>query len=669
MRNLILLVGTAALCLSAQEADPQARLLRWMDRIAQEQLETRAREIAKIRTLAEAERRKEFVRAKILELMGGLPDYGGPLNPRITGQIEHAGYVIEKVVFESLPQLYVSANLYRPARLGKYPGVLLPLGHWDEGKVGPQRIAANLARKGFVVLVYDPLGQGERLQAFDQRVGRALAGGSTDQHFMAGAQSLLIGQSFARYRIWDAKRALDYLLSRPEVITDRIGCTGCSGGGTLTTYISALDPRIQVAAPACYMNSFRTLFSGPVGDSEQSLPDFLSSGLDQTDYVELFAPKPWLMSSTIDDFFKLEGARQVYEEARRWYGLYGAGEKIRWEVGPGGHGTPLQIREAIYGWMIRWLKDGQGEAREEAVEMHAEHELRATQTGQVATGLGSRDIYQVILEDFQKRKRDGGAGEMLEVIRKWSPPSGQSLAPPRVLSTTTTPELISQRIVFETEPGLEIDAALLVPRAAGRKPAVLVVETGAPPSALATRVASSGNVVLALNPRDLPFPSDGRPWLGNWLGNTRAWLIGRNLPGLRVHDIRHGVDLLAARTDVDASQIRGIARGVAGVWLLLAAAVEPRLSGIWLDRTPYSLRAALENPVHRNLHDAVLPGFALHWDFADVVKAIAPRIVLWTDPTDWIGNVVPLGGAFRYRPFEGPDDPYLEELLAREKKA
>ena len=669
MRKLMLLVGTAALCLSAQEADPQARLLRWMDRIAQEQLETRARQIAKIRTVAEAERRKEYVRAKILELSGGLPDYRGPLNPRITGQLEHAGYVIEKVVFESLPQLYVTANLYRPNRPGKYPGVLLPLGHWDQGKPGPQRIAANLALKGFVVLAYDPLGQGERLQAFDRRVGRSLAGGSTDQHFMAGAQSLLIGQSFARHRIWDAQRALDYLLSRPEVIADRIGCTGCSGGGTLTTYISALDPRIQVAAPACYMNSFRVLFSGPVGDSEQSLPDFLSSGLDQTDYVELFAPKPWLISSTIDDFFKLEGARQVYEEARRWYRIYGAEEKIRWEVGPGGHGTPLQIREAIYGWMIRWLKDGQGEAREETVEMHSENELRATKTGQVSTGLNSRDIYQVILEDFQKLRREGGTAEMLAAIRKWSPPSGQALAAARVLSTTTTAEFISQRIVFETEPGLELDAALVVPRAAGRKPAVLLVETGAAPSALATRVARSGNVVLALNPRDLPFPSDGRPWLGNWLGNTRAWLIGRNLPGLRVHDIRHGVDLLAARPDVDASQIRGIARDVAGVWLLLAAAVDPRLSGIWLDRTPYSLRAALENPVHQNLHDAVLPGFALRWDFADVVKAIAPRTVLWTDPTDWIGNVVPLGGAFRYRPFEGPDDPYLEELLAREKKA
>ena len=663
MRKLILLVGSAALCVCAQEADPQARLLRWMDHIAQEQLDARAGQIAKIHTVAEAERRKEYVRAKILELIGGLPDYNGPLNPRVTGRLEHPGYVIEKVLFESLPQLFVTANLYRPNRDGKFPGVLLPLGHWEQGKPGPQRIAANLALKGFVVLAYDPLGQGERWQAFDQRWGRSLAGGATDQHFMAGAQSLLIGQSFARYRIWDAKRALDYLLSRPEVIADRIGCTGCSGGGTLTTYISALDPRIKVAAPACYMNSFRVLFSGPVGDSEQSLPDFLSSGLDQTDYVELFAPKPWLIGSTIDDFFKLEGARQVYEEAKLWYRIYGAEEKIQWAVGHGPHGTPLEVREAIYAWMIRWLKDGQGEAREEAVELHPNHELQVTKTGQVATDLSSRDIYQVILEDFQKHKRDGARAELLETIARWSPSSGQRLLPPRILSTTSTADYLTQRIAFETEPGLEIEAALLMPRAEGRKAAVLVVETAAPPSDLAARLARSGNVVLALNPRGLPFREEGRALLGDWLANTRAWLIGRNLPGMRVHDIRHALDILAVRPDVDASAIRATARGTAGIWLLLAAAVDSRISRLWLDRTPYSLRAALENPIHRQLHDAVLPGFALRWDLPDVVKAIQPRTVLWSDPTDWLGNVVPLGAAFRYRPMEGPDDPYLKALL------
>ena len=86
-------------------------------------------------------------------------------------------------------------------------------------------------------------------------------------------------------------------MSRPEVDAEKVGCTGCSGGGTVTTYISALDTRIKVAAPACYMSTFRLLFTGPTGDSEQSIPGFLAAGLDLADYVELFAPKPWLIVS------------------------------------------------------------------------------------------------------------------------------------------------------------------------------------------------------------------------------------------------------------------------------------------------------------------------------------------------------------------------------------
>jgi hypothetical protein len=325
MRATLLIVSLFYVSsLYGQEIDAEKRLLGWMDRIAQEQLDARAKRIEAIQTTRDADRRKTEVHLKILDLIGGLPDYHGPLNARVTGSIERPRYVIEKVIFESLPGLLVTANLYRPSQPGKYPGVLLPLGHWEEGKAAVQRIAINLALKGFVALAYDPLGQGERRQAYEPRLGGSLGAWATEQHLLAGAQCLLIGESFARYRIWDGKRALDYLLSRPEVQGDEIGCTGCSGGGTDTTYLSALDSRIKVAIPACYMNSFRVLFSGSVGDSEQSLPDFLFSGLDQTDFVEMFAPKPWLIASTLQDFFTPEGARQVFEEARHWYHIFGA---------------------------------------------------------------------------------------------------------------------------------------------------------------------------------------------------------------------------------------------------------------------------------------------------------------------------------------------------------
>src|SRR5262249_54676336 len=152
----------------------QDPLLAWLDRIAQLQLQRREQAIAEIRTVADAEKRKQWARAKILELIGGLPDYDGPLNARVTGRINEDSIVIEKVIFESLPGLFITANLYRPDRPGRYPAILFPLGHWDEGKVAAQLTAANLAAKGFVVLAFDPIGQGERQQAYDRRLGRSL---------------------------------------------------------------------------------------------------------------------------------------------------------------------------------------------------------------------------------------------------------------------------------------------------------------------------------------------------------------------------------------------------------------------------------------------------------------------------------------------------------------
>jgi len=662
---MILLIGLGATSLAAQATEPETQLTRWLDRIAQGQLDKRDAEIKRIDTVEAAERRKEQVRKKILELIGGLPNYSGPLNAKVTGRINKQNYIIEKVVFESLPHFYVTGNLYRPSKSGRYPGVLIQLGHWDQGKVAEQRLAANFALKGFVAFACDPIGQGERIQAYDRRVGATLGGWSTEEHFQAGAQSLLAGEHFARYMIWDAKRALDYLVSRPEVDAERIGCTGCSGGGTLTTYISALDPRIKAAAPACWMNSYRSLFAGPVGDSEQSLPNFISSGLDETDYVELFAPKPWLIVSTIEDFFPLEGARTVYNEARGWYRLYNAEDHVDWAVGPGPHGTPHPLRERIYEWMIRWLKDGHGNVNEELVEMEPDHALLATASGQVTLDLGSREIYEIIRERFESRRVRGARNtkELVDVIRQLMSPLQETPVEGRVTEETRTSDWISQKMLLETEPGVDLHGTLLVPHGAGRKPGVLVVETEPALSTLATDAVRRGAVVLALAPRGFPRSDDRRPFGGDYAANTRAFLVGRNMAGMRAYDIRRGIDFLAARPDVDAGAIRGIARGEPGIWLLMEAAADPRLQRIWLDRTPYSLRAALDEPLNRNLHMAVIPGFCLKWDLADLVAAMDARSVLWTDATNWMRVVTPLAGNFRYRYLSEGDAPYLDDFL------
>jgi len=641
-----------------------------MNNIAQQQLFERERLIAGIRSVADAELRKQKVRETILDIIGDLPDYSGPLNPRITGRIEAAGYTIEKLIFESLPGFLVTANLYRPNSPGRYPAVLVQCGHTQEGKPEPQRLAANLALKGFVALTFDPIGQGEREQTYVRELDAPAAGWSVNEHLQAGAQCILTGRSVARYFIWDAKRVLDYLLSRPEVDPARVGATGCSGGGALTTFIGALDPRLKAVVPASFINSYRLLFTGPNPDSEMSFPGLLARGLDTADFVELAAPTPWLIQATEEDYFTPAGARLVYEEARRWYALYGAEDKLGFFVGPGPHGTPLELREGLYEWMIRWLKDGQGDSREQPVTLYTNHELRATRTGRVEDEPGSRRLYELILEDFRARKGPGTVPELLSELIRLRVPSDGSIPAVKVLEESNSPAGRRQRISFETEPGVEVEGRLYIPLGAGRKPAVLVVadETTAQ---LADKILMAGCIVLELAVRDSPSEHDRRPFTGNWKTNARADLVGRNLPAMRAHDIIRGVDVLASRSDVNPASIRGIARGVKGIWLLLAAATDTRIGKVWLDKTPPSLRAALEKPMNTELFDAVIPGFALRWDLGDLVKAMGSRPVLWTDPVNWMRKVVPLGPAYRYRHVLGDttdlageqDARYLEEFL------
>src|SRR5215470_15909372 len=197
-------------------------------------LDERQQKISQISTPADLKSRQQYVRDHIRSYLGDLPERT-PLNPRVVGALDRGDYRIEKIVFESRPGFYVTANLYLPAK-GKapYPAILFPLGHENGAKAHQawQRCLAGLARRGFVALAWDPLGQGERIQMYDADWHDSKVQASTVEHTIIGAQCLLTGTHVAQYTIWDGIRALDYLLSRPEVDAKRVGCTGNSGGGT-----------------------------------------------------------------------------------------------------------------------------------------------------------------------------------------------------------------------------------------------------------------------------------------------------------------------------------------------------------------------------------------------------------------------------------------------------
>jgi cephalosporin-C deacetylase-like acetyl esterase len=652
----------------AANDSPQAQLTAYLDAIAHKELDRRKSEIAAITTREQAARRQKVVREKVLALIGGLPNYHGPLNTRAAGVLEHDGYRIEKVIYESLPHFYVTANVYVPTRgTPPFPAVLMPIGHWEGGKEGDREIAIGLALKGFIALEYDPIGQGERVQYYDEDLGGSKVGPSTAQHSHANGQTLLIGDSIARYRIFDGIRSIDYLQSRHDVDPQRIGCAGCSGGGTLTAYISALDDRVKAAVAACYINTWADLLAGPgPQDGEQVFPRFLAEGLDIPDFVEAFAPKPWLIESTREDFFPLAGAEHAYQEAKRFYTVYGAADRISWFVGPGGHGVPPVSREAIFSWFIRWLKNGDGDPKETPVKLDPPHDLLCTPTGQIATSLGGETVYSlnkaraveiiapygpVAAADVRRLAgitiQPGGAAPSLTVLNSYAR-SGYKL------------EVVS----YEAEPGIRIPGLLLTPNAGGRRPAALVVDPRskqsiAGPGGDLEDLVNAGYVVLAIQPRGIPeAPQRSRTVgiLGDYRDAARAYLVGKTLAGMRAEDIIRAVDYLCSRQDVDRARIGAIGRGELGVPLLHAALIDSRIGRLVLEQTPASYRAAVDHPVTREVYDVLIPGVLKKYDLPNLVAALKPRPVVLLNPVDQLGNPLATG---RYR---APGDP-LHEFL------
>ena len=182
---------------------------------------------SEIHTKSDAEAYLGEVRAKIQQCLGPWPEKT-PLNARVTGKHDRDSYTIENVIFESRPGFMVTANLYIPkGRKFPLPAVVVACGRDESGKFA-YHIFSSLARMGYVVLIFDPIGQGERVQYLTSEQKQRI-GNSVFEHLYAGNQLFLTGESLSSWFAWDGIRAVDYLISRPEVDIEHIGVTGVSG--------------------------------------------------------------------------------------------------------------------------------------------------------------------------------------------------------------------------------------------------------------------------------------------------------------------------------------------------------------------------------------------------------------------------------------------------------
>jgi len=357
------------------------------------------------------------LRQELLQMIGGLPAVKTDLYPQITGRIQMEGFSVEKLIFQSLPGVYVTALVYLPQdHSKKHPAVLVPAGHASDGKFHYQALSQRLVGRGYVVISWDPVGQGERSQFWDATTGKSRYNLVCGEHAVMGNLAYLAGANLARWEIWDGIRAVDYLLTRPEVDAERISITGTSGGGFQTALIAALDERIKAAVPSCYITSLpmrisNRVFADPDSDPEQDLFGMISNGVDHPGLLLMMYPRPVLVAAAVLDFFPIEGTRKTVREVRRLYERFGRGDRIALVEGYQTHQFSSENQEAALDFLDHFnhmpVRHGLSPAKELTAEA-----LQCTRTGQVMLDYSdARSLMAVIREYYDEHK--AGSGQSL----------------------------------------------------------------------------------------------------------------------------------------------------------------------------------------------------------------------------------------------------------------
>ena len=564
-------------------------------------------------------------RAFFVRQLGGFPKRT-PLNAKVTERMAVDDYRIEKLYFESQPGLHVTATLYLPKDDGPFPAVLHPTGHSPSAKNRElyQQACIVIVKGGCAVLCYDPIGQGERKQLFD-KAGRPYA--STVQHTLINHASHLLGSNVAQTMIWDGMRAIDYLQSRPDILADKIGCTGISGGGTNTSYLMALDDRITAAAPGCYLTGFRSLFNtiGPQ-DAEQNIHGQLAFGMDHADYVLMRLPKPTLIMAATQDYFDINGAWHLFRQGKRFATRQGLPERVDLVESNSGHGFPTEMRVAAANWMRRWLLDLDTPIVEGELKPLPEERLNSTPNGSVLDLKDARTIFDLNADwnkSFEPRRAENAKFKNRDRLRA----KVRELIGARKLADLPAPTIlnVTNGHIIKPEAGIQLPAKLLGDaklesfmiflHGDGMRKAIdsgevkqLVQQWKTQVLVVDLRGMGETRKEAQLRVFDDMFGTD-------WKDTFTASLLGKTYVGMRAEDIWQLVRALRQKTGNRNLKPHLVAVGEAAVPALHAAALEPGLFGdVRISGSIDSWTDVVQLPIARNQQSNLVFGALREYD-------------------------------------------------------
>lgn len=590
-----------------------------------------------LQTKADAEAYVKRVREKIRLSFGPEPERT-PLNAKVTSVLDRETYRVEKVLFESRPGMLVTANLYIPkGRKFPLPAVVGSCGHSANGKAGDsyQSFAQGLAKQGYVVLIYDPIGQGERLQYVNEQL-KPKRGIGVAEHLHAGNQQFLVGEFFGAWRAWDGIRALDYLLTRQEVDPKHVGITGNSGGGTLTTWLCGLDSRWTMGAPGCFVTTFRRNAENELpADTEQCPPRVLSLGLDHSDFLAAMAPKPVIILAKEKDYFDVRGSIEAFERLKRLYTLLGAPDNIALQIGPTEHGYSIENREAMYRFFNR-VTGISSDGREPPITIEKDPDLWATPQGQVAE-LKSKTVMQftsAAADQFAARRmtQRRPVTEALPQILKL--PTSINTVPDyrilRVLKPRQYPLPVATCYAVTTEPGIETIVTRLSEKAHYSRPpedaqrAVLYVSHQSADLELRTEpliktLLNQGSALYACDPRGVGesrpdtcgSDSFSSPYGSDYFYSAHAVMLDRPYVGQKTWDVLRVLEWLAS---IGHREVHLAAKGWGTLPATFAALLAKNVVQVTLQQAPESYTAIAKSEDYNWPLSSFLPDVLRHFD-------------------------------------------------------
>jgi cephalosporin-C deacetylase-like acetyl esterase len=633
---------------------------------------------ALLRTAADVQERNRVVREKVLSMLGEFPPKEA-LKPVTVKMTEKHGYRVENLMFESRPDFCVTGNLYIPtAGSGRFPAIISPCGHYPLARMTPQYQSAyiSLARSGFVVLSYDPIGQGERRQYWNPTTNVTDVGGPVFEHSMAGQLLLLTGENLTNYLVWDGIRAIDYLLTRPEVDPERIGCAGHSGGGTLTKFIAVADQRVQCAVilEGGTANQWPTRGIG-IADMEQNLFPTALDGIDNVDLHAAIAPRPLLAG--IESYN--EGFTGAANAIRTRYQQLGVEEKFATVAADDPHAWTPKLRRTTTDWFCRWFYGRSGPQQEMEFEASHPEELYCTPNGSLLYSRRGTTIFSIIAGKVQQRPLNLGADAALDrrqvrdrlatLLRyqKQEQPLGV-----RNIVTTPREGYRIDKIEFLSEPGVYVSAWIFVPdgRSEGLRTVLYLNDEGAQSDGMEyeggessglthgvlDRLARSGNLVIAADVRGIGAtrassasslsPSEfGQLFDMDTRAAYAAWSMDRSLLGMRVQDVVRCVDYAMGREGVDKQRFHLIGKGQAGLWCLYAAALDERIPHLICAESLLAYRLLAQSDRYLYGADVFLPDILQHFDLPEIAAAIVPRPLTLIETKDAMKRTVASGQA------------------------